>query len=213
MPPQLLAAIARVESGRYDTVSGRTSPWPWTINAEGRPGVFETKEQAINAVRALQAQGVRSIDVGCLQVNLMHHPAAFASLEQAFDPLINAQYAVRFLTQLRDQTGDWVAATARYHSATPELGGPYQRKVAAIWPEEQRHAIAAQRTNISPNSGRVIAPELARSGTPIGGFIPPTRTIQARIIPIAPVNGQTPPGRGLDAYRSAPIMVASRPGG
>ena len=25
-----------------------------------------------------------------------------------------------------------------YHSATPELGAEYQRKVLAVWPEEQR---------------------------------------------------------------------------
>ena len=52
-------------------------------------------------MRAVQAQGVRSIDIGCMQVNLMHHPNAFATLDAAFDPLANALYAARFLTELR----------------------------------------------------------------------------------------------------------------
>lgn len=214
IPPQLLAAIARVESGRYDAAANRTAPWPWTINAEGRPGVFETKEQAIGAVRTLMAQGVRSIDVGCLQVNLMHHPQAFASLDQAFDPVANANYAARFLGQLREQAGDWVAATARYHSATPEFGGPYQRKVAAVWPEEQRLASAVQVTGIPAQSGRVVAPELSRAGMPVGGFVPPTRTGLGRIIPLALGDGQGgAPGRPLAAYRANPIAVAGRPPG
>ena len=46
----------------------------------------QTRQQAVAAVQALQARGVRSIDVGCLQVNLMYHPIAFASLDDAFDP-------------------------------------------------------------------------------------------------------------------------------
>ena len=71
----------------------RVHPWPWTINAEGQGLFYDTKAQAVAAVRALQARGVRSIDVGCMQVNLMHHPDAFPTLEQAFDPQTNAAYA------------------------------------------------------------------------------------------------------------------------
>ncbi len=97
LPPRLLAAIGRVESGRRDPATGATHPWPWAINAEGRGSFFPDKAAAIAAVRDLQAHGVRSIDVGCLQINLRHHPAAFASLEEAFEPLANARYAARFL--------------------------------------------------------------------------------------------------------------------
>ena len=92
LPARLLGAIAEVESGR-PTDKGVIRPWPWTINAEGRGQFFATKLEAIAAVRALQASGVRSIDVGCMQVNLMHHPTAFATLDEAFDPPANALYA------------------------------------------------------------------------------------------------------------------------
>jgi soluble lytic murein transglycosylase-like protein len=143
VPAQLMAAIARVESGRPDA-RGVVHPWPWTINAEGEGQYFASKDAAIAAVRALQARGVRSIDVGCMQVNLFHHPDAFATLEQAFDPGTNAAYAARYLNDLYATTRDWTRATAFYHSATPELGDGYQRRVAAVWPEEQK------RLNITP---------------------------------------------------------------
>ena len=137
IPMQLMAAIARVESGRPDG-QGAIHPWPWTINAEGAGQYFASKDAALAAVRALQARGVRSIDVGCMQVNLHHHPAAFATLDQAFDPATNAAYAARYLNVLYAATRDWTRATASYHSATPDLGEAYQRRVAAVWPEEQR---------------------------------------------------------------------------
>ena len=96
-------------------------PWPWTINAEGTGRFFESKAEAIAAVEALQARGVRSIDVGCMQVNLMHHPHAFASLDEAFDPQANAAYGARFLSALHHDLGAWPAATAAYHSQTEKL--------------------------------------------------------------------------------------------
>ena len=72
---------------------------------------------------------MRSIDVGCMQVNLLHHPQAFATLEQAFDPPTNARYAARFLISLFHQTADWPKAGALYHSATPEIAADYARRL------------------------------------------------------------------------------------
>ena len=93
-------------------------------------------------MRALQAQGVRSIDVGCMQVNLMHHPNAFASLDEAFDPPSNALYAARFLNTLYGASGSWLQATAAYHSETPAIGADYQRRVMARWQLPGRANIA-----------------------------------------------------------------------
>src|SRR5262249_22307145 len=58
LPLRLLGAIAEVESGRLDG-AGQLRPWPWTIDAEGHGQFFATKQEAIAAVRALQAQGVQ----------------------------------------------------------------------------------------------------------------------------------------------------------
>ena len=139
--------------------------------------VFDTKRQAIAAVEALQAQGMRSIDVGCVQVNLMHHPQAFVSLDQAFDPLANARYAAQFLTQLREKTGDWLLATAHYHSATPEFGNTYQSKVTAAWPEEQRIALSSRVIGIAADSGQIIAPSLSQSGSRLPSLARPARLL------------------------------------
>ena len=212
MPRQLMAAIARIESGRYDPATHRTDPWPWTINAAGEPGVFATKAQAIAAVRAKQAAGINSIDVGCMQVNLLHHPNAFASLEQAFDPLANAAYAALFLTQLHAQTGEWTSATARYHSATPERGAAYQRKVAAIWPEELTRANLSA-NGATPTAGAIFAPRQGQVGPAATAFLPPAMSDHARVIPLASLGGGASPGRGLDAYRAMPVGIASRPRG
>ena len=132
LPPRLLGAIAVVETGRPDA-DGRIRPWPWTINAEGTGQFFASKAEAIAAVKALQARGVRSIDVGCLQVNLMHHPDAFGRLEDAFDPTLNARYAARYLVALHGALGDWPRAIGAYHSQTPTLGAEYRALVLARW--------------------------------------------------------------------------------
>lgn len=146
LPPRLLGAISLTETGRVDPATGRIRPWPWTINAEGVGQFFGTREQAVAAVRALQAKGVQSIDVGCMQVNLMYHPRAFTSLEDAFDPNTNANYAARFLNSLYAGSKDWPTAIAAYHSETPELGGAYRVLVMARWHNGDVHAapVAAQ---------------------------------------------------------------------
>lgn len=129
LPDKLMPAISRVESGRLDPATRRVRAWPWTINVEGTGAFFDTKEQAVSTVRALLAKGTKSIDVGCMQVNLMHHPRAFATLEDAFDPAVNARYAAQFLHALHRQTGDWNLAAANYHSSDADRGEDYQRRV------------------------------------------------------------------------------------
>ena len=194
IPNALLAALGRVESGRRDPVTGNFGPWPWTINAEGRGQFFATKAEAIAAVRRLQAEGVRSIDVGCLQVNLRHHPDAFASLEDAFDPQKNAAYAARFLVSLHEASKNWLQAAASYHSHTPELAIAYQRRVMAAWPDESR--IAAEEYRAAQ-----LAVWAARPAAAVGTGAP------ARILPGPSGNRAT--GMGLDAYRAAPIPVVT----
>ena len=165
LPMQMLNAIGIVESGRIDPQTKVVVPWPWTINTGGKGYVFDTAADAIAAVQAAQAAGIQSIDVGCMQVNLFYHPHAFATLTEAFDPINNVQYATRFLLRLRAQLGDWGAAVAAYHSATPAFGTSYARIVAAIWPLATQYGLSRQDLyspmpscpNVDPN--RLLTPE------------------------------------------------------
>ena len=140
MPIQLVRAISTVEAGRRDATTRRVSPWPWTINVAGSGYFYQSKAQAIAAVLVLQAIGLRSIDVGCMQINLMYHPRAFASLDDAFDPSTNVAYAASFLSSLFNQTGSWPSAAAAYHSQTAEIGAAYERQVMALYPMKRAEA-------------------------------------------------------------------------
>ena len=136
IPDAFLNAISRVETGR--PAGGAIDPWPWTVNAAGAGHFYDSKEEAVAAVRRFMAAGIRSLDVGCLQVNLFYHPDAFGSLEQAFDPAVNAAYAGKLLLALFAQTGSWPRAAAAYHSLTPALGEAYQKRVLEAWATPDR---------------------------------------------------------------------------
>jgi len=134
-PPGLLATIARVESGRPTPPSGALQPWPWTVDADGQGFYFATKDEAVAWTRrALDSGSVTFLDVGCMQIDLRMHPAAFASLEQAFDPVANAEYGARFLRDLHDGPagGNWFTAVGFYHSRTEILAAAYRDQVIAV---------------------------------------------------------------------------------
>jgi len=199
VPDRLMQAIGIIESGRRNAV-GVVQPWPWTINVEGVGEVFDNKEAAIAAVQAHRARGARSIDVGCMQVNLLHHGNAFASLDQAFDPAVNTRYAARFLQQLLAQTGSWPRAVAGYHSLTPDIGAEYARKVLAIWarPEPGRAGPPAVGASAASNPPLAAGPGPAMSGMAGGRVLAnpaPTTTVST--------------GRGLESYRARPNRSVS----
>lgn len=160
IPRLLLQSIALAESGRWDAAQGATVAWPWTMNAEGRGQFFPSRSAAIATVKGLRRGGMESIDVGCMQINLRHHPDAFGSIEEAFDPRANAEYAARFLRDLYEETGSWSAAVGRYHSATPQYAVPYRARVLDLWDEQKDLA----------RNGR-----LPDDSVDIGGLAPPRR--------------------------------------
>ena len=130
----LLSTIANVESGRWNKRTHKNSAWPWTVNAQGKGYFFETKQQAIAEVKKLQAQGVKSIDVGCMQINLVYHPDAFEDLEEAFNPYKNVEYGAKFLKKLYAKKGnDWNKAATAYHSSLPRKAQRYAQKLSKAY--------------------------------------------------------------------------------
>lgn len=145
LPTHLLAAISKVESGRWRPETGEILAWPWTVTAEGESHYLPSKAAAIRKVEHLRGHGIRNIDVGCMQINLKYHPHAFDSLEAAFDPAENVAYATRFLGELKARWGSWSRAIGKYHSNTPRLSGRYRTKVLRARNEEKRRAAKAYR--------------------------------------------------------------------
>lgn len=136
IPKNLLRAIAEVETGRK-IKTGKTGPWPWSVNVGGKSHFFKTKDLAIKFVRKRYRQKADAlVDVGCMQINLKHHPDAFRTLGEAFDIQKNIRYAAQLLSQLAlDGSGnkDWNRAIAHYHSKNPKVHVPYQQKVWRKW--------------------------------------------------------------------------------
>ena len=134
IPPRLLLAISTVESGRnIDGISENKRPWPWTICANGRGYYCSTKSAAIATVKRLMARGIRNIDVGCMQVNLLHHSKAFKNLEEAFSPHANVNYAAQFFKSLKNNYNSWTHAVGYYHSKAAKYYKPYCSLVYAAW--------------------------------------------------------------------------------
>ena len=175
LPAGLLTAIATAESGRRMPGAVRAEPWPWAINIGGESRYAESRAEAVALVLAARAQGVRQVDVGCMQISLAHHPAAFATLEDAFDPATNVAYGARFLADLRARSADWPDAIGRYHSGTPERAAIYRERVLALL-EGRPAAIAAGRVDrvsvmVSPAalSVRIVSPGGISAGANPGG--------------------------------------------
>jgi len=214
IPGGLLGAIGQVESGRADSVTGEIAPWPWTADFDGEGRFFATKAEAIEAVRAAQANGMRSIDVGCLQVNLLQHPDAFASLDQAFDPVANANFGALFLRELHDQTRSWPLATAAYHSQTPALGAAYEAMVMRAWPDQRLdgtgggpEALLAAATV----SARTLLPFRVMPGLIRMGAAAPPMGRAVRLASAIGAAPSAPEGRDLAAYRRFPAERSSHP--
>jgi hypothetical protein len=213
--------MGRVESGRLG--GGTVNPWPWTVNAAGSGHFYPTKRAAEDAVRQFLAAGVKSLDVGCLQVNLFYHPGAFATLEQAFDPAVNAAYAAKMLVDLFRSTGSWPRAAAAYHSMTPAIGLAYQQKVLEQWATPDRPSMAtgpdasqAEALDAGERRGRKAAHPPGQTDSRLAGgpttspaasaAMPPSVGFNRRFMLAQP---HLATARTLAAYRAAPVQFAS----
>ena len=137
----LLQTIASVESGKYISSIKARLPWPWTVHANGKGKYYKTKQEAITAVKQLQASGYTNIDVGCMQINLKYHGSSFKNLEEAFDPKKNVTYSATFLQKLYKKTNDWKKTAMQYHSKNTRRGINYKNRL-------ERHYAEYIRTDI-----------------------------------------------------------------
>ena len=110
VPLGVLYAVGLTESGRKDSLQ------PLAMNIAGEAYFATSLDDAIQHFDAAEADGIKLIDIGCMQINHYFHGREFASLRRMFDPHANVDYAARFLKALRRQEGSWTLAVARYHA-------------------------------------------------------------------------------------------------
>lgn len=132
LPKDILHSISLQESRKPHSKHKIGVVWPWTINVEGKGYHFKTKKEAIKFVKEEMRDGKTSIDIGCMQINLKHHPDAFTSLDQAFSPIKNIAYAAQLLRNHYTRLGCWNKAIGEYHSKTGDRAKNYQDSVIKI---------------------------------------------------------------------------------
>jgi hypothetical protein len=134
IPKHLLRSISIVETGRWHSKAQIYLPWPWAINQGGKSYYMNSKKEAVIKVKQMLEAGLTNIDIGCMQINLHHHPGAFLNLNNAFEPKDNIEYAANFLLNNFQQSQNWQQAIATYHSQA-EIGQLYAKKVLKRWSE------------------------------------------------------------------------------
>jgi hypothetical protein len=162
VPPALLSAILAAETGGGP---GGAGGWPWTLNAAGRGEYLPTAAAARRRLAELAAAGVASIDVGCFQINLRWHGAAYRDPAALLDPPTNARHAAAYLRQLHAETGAWRPAAARYHSRDPARAEGYVRRLETL------HAAAG------PGAAPAAAPEPPATPAAQGAIVPLARRL------------------------------------
>ena len=95
LPAGLLSSISNVEAGRI-IGNNLKRGWPWTVNHAGEGLFFESKLEATQYVKRYLKLGDVNMDVGCMQISLKWHSDNFSTIEEAFDPIININYAADF---------------------------------------------------------------------------------------------------------------------
>lgn len=126
MPPGLMTAIVQHES------RGR----PNTLNVDGKAFYFSSPVEAARAIQRM-AKTSYEIDVGCSQITIRWHGAAFRDIGALLDARANISYAAWHLASLKDRFGSWQKATERYHSFQAERGRSYACQVMRVMKESR----------------------------------------------------------------------------
>lgn len=184
IPKDLLQSIALVETGTQYRSSYNRVPWPWTVNRNGTSHYFENKSSAKKFLRRCIRRGETNLDVGCMQINLKHHPKAFPSLSSALDPRCNVKYAAVLLSQHYKKTHSWQEAVKRYHSSNKALGKKYYSKVQVA-----RKEVSYAKSLVACRGGPCFQKRLEQK---------PSYGILSKAFSLSCFRREKPPGAGRD---------------
>ena len=173
VPLDVLRAVVRF--GTQGDTSNQLEPWPWTVNIQGSRVWFDTPDQARSYVFRHFMAGVRSFDIGCFQINYKQHSHAFRSIEEMFDPVLNAQHTARVLKELYAQHGDWTQAVDAYQASTHQYAQDDADLLAEI-DETQPQTPASGESRPQAGASLLVAPTMQkraaeRRGSPASLFV------------------------------------------
>ena len=108
-------------------------PWPWAINREGQGHWFSNREEALAFARRSVAEGRRSFDVGCFQINYHWHGRRLRNRSRRCSILMSGPpmrrgSSTNFIA--RKATGR--RAAGAYHSRTPQFANKYRARFDRI---------------------------------------------------------------------------------
>lgn len=155
VPLDVMQTITRLETGR----GASSDPWPWAVNHAGNGSWFQTEDEARSYVFSKIKRGETNLDIGCFQINYRWHGNGFRSLDDMFNPELNALYAARFLSDLYHEFGSWTAAAGAYHSRTPEYAERYKARFRSI-----RNTVASLGSKYEPEPTQVAVSLWGQSG-------------------------------------------------
>ena len=131
IPTVILYAVALTESATKIKKSkikpGHYKPWPWTLNVSGVPRRYQTRKAAYKGLMYFLQQGVKSVDIGIMQINWRYHHKELGTPWQALEPIHNTRTGARILRDEYKISGEWKQAIGRYHSPGQK---PMQKKRA-----------------------------------------------------------------------------------
>ncbi|WP_158236033.1 transglycosylase SLT domain-containing protein [Hydrogenovibrio sp. SC-1] len=107
--PIILYGLAVQESSPPD----QHRPWPWTINVAGKGYWFNTKSEAVEAIKIATRLGIQNIDIGMMQINWKWHGHHFKSYSEALDPKRNLETAASILKTFKNYP--IFVAIGKYH--------------------------------------------------------------------------------------------------
>jgi len=113
--PYLLYAVALAESKK---VNGKVvRPWPWAVNVAGKGYWFSDLREAEAFVDSQLNAGVRNMDIGPLQINVLWHGHRVTNPKELFHLPTAVSVGADILSEaLASAPNDLALAVGRYHN-------------------------------------------------------------------------------------------------
>lgn len=209
IPRGLLMAIAVTESGMNGI------PNPHAMNIAGKSYHARDLEDMAQVISNNWTRGVRSIDVGCMQINLKYHGDKFSRLTDLLHSPTNVEYGASYLIKLAIDRGSWREGVMDYHNKVS--AGRRQWYGCKVWNNYLRINAATKgfvncgatpkgssvASNAAPkvNTNPISIPGYNQGASPSAVYASASNT--ARPAPVlasaAPTHGSMPIGSPLDS--------------